>query len=74
MRLFSMRLVILNPQSFTTNDHKADMLLDGSYLNDIEEILTQIKLFRRELIRNGSISVATFFTIIELIVIIPCAF
>lgn len=33
------------------------MLLDGSYLTDVEEILKLIKLFRRELIREGVISV-----------------
>ena len=36
---------------------QADMLLDGSYLKDVEKILEAFKVVRRDCIRRGDIKV-----------------
>lgn len=41
---------------------EADMLLEGSYVNDIEKILDAFKFIRRGMIRNGEIAVHEIIT------------
>jgi hypothetical protein len=36
---------------------QADMLLEGSYLGDVEKVLESFRLIRREMIRGGEINV-----------------
>ena len=51
----------LDEQLFRSVRHlvldEADMLLDGSYLQDVEKVLLAFKLIRREMIGNGEIEV-----------------
>ncbi len=41
---------------------EADMLLDGAYLYDVENIMEKVKLVRRNMITNGFLKVRTVFT------------
>lgn len=58
--------VILQEDLFKSIQHivldEADMLLEGSYVNDIEKILDAFKLIRRDMIRNGEIAVHEIIT------------
>ena len=44
--------------SFITLSQKADMLLEGSYLKDVEKIIDTFRLVRREMIHDGVINVS----------------
>lgn len=57
---------ILEESLFRSIQHlvldEADMLLEGSYVNDIEKILDAFKFIRRGMIRNGEIAVHEMIT------------
>lgn len=52
---------IFEPELFQNIRHivldEADMLLEGSYLHDVEQIFDALRLTRRQLVRNGDILV-----------------
>jgi hypothetical protein len=58
--------VILDENLFRSIQHlvldEADMLLEGSYVNDIEKVLDAFKFIRRDMIRNGEIAVHEIIT------------
>lgn len=41
---------------------QADMLLDGSYVKDVETVLDALKVVRRDLIREGLVQVMKLFS------------